>query len=190
MTMLTIDPVWSAEIQQAHFRLLLDAMARPGKCHRFKAVPRQGPSVLAVLASLLDAAVSLADAHAVLREQDWPMLQAGSACAEQADYVLCRGAQPPNVQPKLGTLSSPEQSATLILLVASLQQQPGPDDTHLRLSGPGIKQHQTLAINGLHPGWLSQRKDWTDAFPLGVDIILVDTQQLAAIPRTTHVEVL
>ena len=184
--MLNLDPIWMPDAQQTHFRLLLDAMARPGKCHTLTTVPEDGPTVLAVMATLLDAEVSLADPHALLRSDDWPMLQAASALVEQADYVVCDGSRTPNFTPKLGTLPSPEQSATLILVVDEL----GQGDTQLRLAGPGIADTESLLIKGMDKQWLEMREDWTCAFPLGVDLILVDGKQLVALPRTTKVEIL
>lgn len=184
--MLNLDPIWQPDTQQACFRLLLDAMARPGQCHDIVYRPVDRPSVLSVLATLLDAEVSLADPHALLHRDDWPMLQAKSGSAEQADYVICDGNCTPNFTPKLGTLPSPEQSATLILLVDELGQQ----GIQLKLSGPGIDATETLLIKGLNPRWLSLREEWNSAFPLGVDIILADSRQLTALPRTTQVEVI
>lgn len=183
--MLSLDPIWLPDTQQIHFRQLLEAMARPGKCYPLTTVPEEGPSVLAVLSTLLDAEVSLADPHDLLRSDDWPMLQATSASAEQADYVVCNGNRVPNFTPKLGTLPSPEQSATLILVVDEL----GEGDNQLNLTGPGIADTENLLIKGLDKQWLAMREDWVCAFPLGVDLILVDGKQLVALPRTTKLEV-
>ena len=184
--MLNIDPIWMPDTQQSHFRLLLDAMARPGKCHTLTAVPEDGRSILAVLTTLLDAEVSLADPHTLLRSDDWPMLQTKAAVVEQADYVVCAGSRAPNFTPKLGTLPGPEVSATLILLVDAL----GEGDTRLKLTGPGIAETGYLLMKGLDKQWLTMREDWVCSFPLGVDFILVDGSQFAALPRTTKVEVL
>lgn len=184
--MLNIEAVWSPDCQQAQFRLLLDAMARPGRRHPLVQIPERGPGALAVLATLLDGEVSLADPDHLLTNDDWPKLQARNVMPQQADYVLCRGTGAPCFEPRLGTLPNPEQSSTLILAVDDLQQ----GDLHLRLSGPGIEQRHELKVSGLHPKWLEQRQNWVCGFPLGVDLILVDDRQLAAIPRTTQVEVL
>lgn len=180
-----LDPIWMAHTQQAQFRFLLDAMARPGRRYPLSSICEQGPAVLGILATLLDAQVSLADPHALLREQDWPMLQAKSAVAEQADYLVCDARRAPDFTPKLGSLCSPEQSATLILVVESLDQ----GDVSLRLTGPGIAQSERLQVCGLHRQWLEKRADWVCAFPLGVDFILLDNKQACALPRTTTVQV-
>jgi alpha-D-ribose 1-methylphosphonate 5-triphosphate synthase subunit PhnH len=113
------------------------------------------------------------------------MLQAKSALVENADYILCDAIQLPDLSPKLGTLPNPDQSATLILMVDKLSV----GEHKLRLSGPGIKNIEYLAINGLNLDWLSKRDDWNCSFPLGVDILLVDDKSVAALPRTTNVNV-
>ena len=183
--MLKIDPIWQPDIQQTNFRLVLEAMSRPGRCFSLHTLPTEGPVVLSILSTLLDAEVSLSDPDKLLRKDDWIMLQAKSASVDVADYVLCNASQLPHKSPKMGTLPNPDQSATLILKVNKL----GKGDHRLKLSGPGIKEIEYLSIKGLDLDWLSKRDDWNCAFPLGVDIILVDDQHVAALPRTTKVEV-
>ena len=184
--MLKLDPIWMADEQQANFRLLLDAMARPGKCQTLEVTPEKGPAALAILATLLDAEVSLADPDKLLHDSDWPMLQAKSGHVEQADYVICDGSLAPNFIPKLGTLPSPDQSATVILVVDAV----GEGNTHLKLTGPGIADSNQLLIKGLEKQWLEKREDWVCAFPLGIDFILADDKQMVALPRTTKVELI
>jgi len=188
--MLNLDPIWMADTQQAHFRLLLDAMARPGLCLPLPALPETGPAALAILATLLDAEVSLADPDKLLRDDDWPMLQVKVAHEEQADYVICDGSHAPNFAPKLGTLPNPDQSATLILVVDAISDVKGENEIHLQLTGPGIENSNQLLIKGLDKQWLDKREDWVCAFPLGVDFILVDDRQMIALPRTTKVEII
>lgn len=183
--MLNLDPIWLADTQQTHFRLLLDAMARPGLCQPLSVRPESGSTVLAILATLLDAEVTLADPDNLLSNGDWPMLQVKAACAEQADYVICDGSRAPGFTPKLGTLPNPNQSATVILVVEAI----GEGDTQLNLTGPGIANSNELLLKGLDRQWLDRRDDWVCSFPLGVDFILMDDRQLVALPRTTQVEI-
>ncbi len=68
----------ATRIQQAHFRLLLEAMARPGLVQPLIALPEKGHPALTILATLLDAEVSLADPDKLLQDDDWPMLQVKS----------------------------------------------------------------------------------------------------------------
>ena len=184
--MLQLEPIWQADQQQAQFRRLLDAMAHPGRCYASLGQGNEDEVVLAILATLLDVEVTLADPHQLLREEDWPMLQAPSVSPALADYILCDASQAPTFTPKLGSLPNPEQSATLILVVNQL----GSGDTRLKLTGPGIEHASMLAIDGLATDWLTRRAEWNGAFPLGVDWILADAIQLTAIPRTTRLEML
>ena len=184
--MLAIDPVWQADTQQAHFRILLDAMAYPGRCLNLKTLPKDGTIALTVLSTLLDAEVSLADPHKLLKDDNWKMLQTNLAVTDEADYILCTGSEFIIFSPKLGSLKSPEQSATLILVVEKL----GEGDLQLNLSGPGVQVSQLLSISGLSAQWLALREECNGAFPLGIDLIIIDDSQIVALPRTTTVEIL
>ena len=183
--MLKLDPIWQPDVQQNNFRLLLDAMAYPGRCFTLHGVTNEGHAALSVLATLLDAEVTLSDPYNLLSADNWQMLQSNSISEDKADYVLCDASQSPNFLPKLGTLAEPEQSATLILMVKKI----GKGVSKLKLSGPGIKNIEDLIVDGLNSVWLTERDDWVGSFPLGVDMILVDDQCVAALPRTTKVEV-
>jgi len=183
--MLAIDPIWQPEAQQATFRLLLDAMSYPGKCLKLNVVPRDGLVALTVLSTLLDTEVSLADPHNLLKAEDWLMLQTKSVHQDNANYILCDASQLPDFTPKPGILKSPEQSATLLLVVDKL----GEGDLQLNLTGSGIKDHQSLDVTGLNRKWLYIRNEWNCSFPLGVDFILIDNTQIVALPRTTKVEI-
>ncbi|NET53236.1 MAG: hypothetical protein F6K09_32605, partial [Merismopedia sp. SIO2A8] len=35
-----------------------------------------------------------------------------------------------------------------------------------------------VALNGFHGAWFSRRQEWVSAFPLGIDLILVDATQV------------
>ena len=184
--MLQLDPIWQADQQQRQFRRMLDAMSHPGRCYASLGHGNEEEVVLAILATLVDAEVTLADPHHLLCQENWPMLQAGSTTPQTADFIVCDASQVPVFTPKLGSLACPEQSATLILMVNKL----GTGETRLKLTGPGIENSNELAVDGLAGEWLTQRAQCNSAFPLGVDWILADAIQLAAIPRTTHVEIL
>ena len=184
--MLNLEPIWEADTQQTQYRMLLDAMSRPGCRYPLSHVSEGATVALSILATLLDAEVSLADPHNLLRDKDWPMLQAKSCTEKQADYILCDGKRAPGFQPKMGTLPSPELSATLIVVVDSLSS----GDTHLQVTGPGVERCNAIDINGLSAEWIVMREDWNCAFPLGVDMIFVDCTHIVALPRTAKVEVM
>lgn len=186
--MLALDAIWQVDFQQQQFRQILEAMARPGRCYDLLGEHRENEviSVLAVLAPLLDAHVTLADTHDLLRSQDWSMLQVEKSAVEQADFIVCDGALQPNFLPKIGSLSNPEESATLVVMVDKL----GVGDCKVRLTGPGVETSEVLAIAGFELAWFELRKDCNASFPLGIDIIFFDKGCVAAMPRSTNIEVL
>jgi alpha-D-ribose 1-methylphosphonate 5-triphosphate synthase subunit PhnH len=196
MTKPTLDApnplaAWQAEAQQQAFRQILTAVSYPGRCVELN--PQNGPALVQVLATLVDNASTLAlpaQPQALgLPETDRLRLAAPSAAPEHARFVLADGAQPPGFEPALGTLESPEGGATLVLMVAALGEGPA-----VRLSGPGVPPQETgspglaVRITGLHPQWWRQRQAWCSGFPMGVDVLLVSSQQLLALPRTTRVD--
>jgi alpha-D-ribose 1-methylphosphonate 5-triphosphate synthase subunit PhnH len=191
--MLNVSAIWLPDFQQQNFRAILEAMARPGSC---QALALNGNEVdsdaledayIAVLASLLDNSVTLADPDMLISQDNTVLLQANSTDSEQADFILCRGDRMPDFELKLGTLPSPELSATIILIVKKIDdRQQG--DLNLRLSGPGINDQKYCAISGLNLQWLAAREEWISSFPLGVDLLLVDDAKVMALPRTTKVE--
>jgi alpha-D-ribose 1-methylphosphonate 5-triphosphate synthase subunit PhnH len=183
--MLELAPVWQAQIQQQNYRLLLEAMSRPGTLHSIVGLDETSNTQLAVLAALLDSSVCFSDSDQLLEAADIALLQSIQTTPEAADYLLCSGSRAPSFEPRLGSLASPEQSATLVVRVTDLEA----GDLQLDLRGPGIKENQVCNIQGLDPDWLQKRKAWVCGFPLGVDMILLDQQQMMALPRTTRVEV-
>lgn len=186
--MLKLEPIWTPPVQQKNYRALLQAMSRPGYviplfCHH------NANALLAVLATLLDGEISLADQHGLLSDEQWLLLQAKSENAEKADFIVCQGDAVPDFYPKRGTLSSPEQSATVILQVNALHAVNSQSQTlRINLTGPGVKESIGCELVGLNPQWLSDRGKWISEFPMGVDVLLVDNLSLMAIPRTTTVE--
>ena len=107
-------------------------------------------------------------------------LQARMTAPELAQFIVADGRVPPLFEPCLGTLESPEGGATIFLRVTALG-----GGAQWQLTGPGIATTQALAISGLDPAWIARRQDWNEGFPLGVDLILVDTNSVVALPRTT-----
>lgn len=180
-----IESIWLPEVQQQVFRSLMEAMSRPGKLENLATLTECAFPARAVLATLLDAEVSFCDHDDLLDANDWPLLQAENRPVEQASYILCRGDKAPDFEPMLGSLSSPERSATLILQVASVSD----GACQLNLSGPGIKGERPAKLSCLDRDWLIKREQWNASFPLGVDLILVDREHVLALPRTTNIEV-
>jgi len=182
-----LEAIFNPSLQQAVFRAVLHAQSYPGLAVALPASIEGKDAHRALLSALLDAEVSLADVDALLCDKtDWPFLEARRAPAEQADFILADGARPQALKPRLGTLSEPEQSATLVL---RLQNSANAPQTQLHVSGPGIREPRSLCVNGLHPDWITQRNGWVSGFPLGVDLMLAGDTGFIALPRTTLVEI-
>jgi len=180
---MNVDEIWQPHKQQQIFRVLLEAMSRPGTVQSLP-INSAVTAEKALLATLLDAEVSLCDKDALLEMTDWPLLQAKEDTPGQANYILCEGSKAPYFKPQMGSLSCPDESATVIIKVSSLKG----SRVQLTLKGPGIENIKTIGIDGLNKHWLKVRQDWVSAFPLGVDFFIVDDSQVMGLPRTTTVE--
>ena len=171
---------WTASSQQHIFRQLMRAFSYPG---RIETLATSGAHALTLtLAALIDRGSSLADPQNLIDDLTRQRLQTPLTVAEHAHFVVADGTRPPAFTPALGSLESPEHGATIVLTVVALGV-----GTDCRLEGPGIAGSQSLAVTGLEPSWLEQRRSWNSAFPLGVDIILLDTIHAVALPRTTRI---
>lgn len=191
--MINVAPIWLPELQQKNYRALLEAMARPGTCQLLEFSNALNNSDtnekanIALLASLVDQSVTLSDPHGMINQDELVLLQAKSASPRQADFILVSGNQSPEFEPKLGSLPSPELSATIVLHVENIFDD-HQGNLKLKLLGPGVNGEQLCSINGLNSDWLIARQNWVCSFPLGVDFFLVDDDSVMALPRTTKVE--
>ncbi len=183
--MLTLEEVWTPAAQQMLFRRMLDAAARPGRVMTLADAAPGAGALLAAVATLVDHATPLACLDPVLDAAALRFLDAPAAAPDTAPFLVADGARPPpeDLAPQRGTLDAPEDGATLFLAVAAL----GRGDRLLRLAGPGIPQERRLLLAGLHPAWLARRAVWCARFPLGVDLVLADTDAVAVLPRTTRI---
>ncbi|PPI83072.1 phosphonate C-P lyase system protein PhnH [Marinobacter maroccanus] len=182
-TALQPDSVWSPLFQQRAFRALMTAFSFPGRRQPLPpCVDAKGPACIAAV--LCDNEVTLADPDHLIQPDDIRRLGIGEASVENAGFIIADGSRAPSFEPALGSLAEPEQGATLIIRVASLD---GTTAFPLTLRGPGIEGTQSLGLRGLHDGWLAERARWNRNFPMGVDLILVDDTQVVALPRTTQI---
>jgi alpha-D-ribose 1-methylphosphonate 5-triphosphate synthase subunit PhnH len=192
------EPVHDA---QAVFRLLLDAMSRPGRmqtlppdCRDTLGHPQSLPPALAaVLLTLLDADTRLWVAPgldtAPLRA--WLRFHAGARIVgqpEDADFaLLTAGEADPPLLARLpaGTDVAPQDGATVLLVVPRMEAGAGP----LRWRGPGIEHEHRLAIGGLGDAFWAWRRAQQAGFPCGLDVVFTAGHDLVALPRSTRVEV-
>jgi len=176
------NSVWSPLYQQRGFRALMTAFAFPGRRQPLPpCTDAKGPTCVAAI--LCDKEVTLADPHQLIQPVDIRRLGTVEAETDHASFIVADGSRPPAFDLTLGTLGAPEQGATIIIRVASLEDS---SDFPLILRGPGIDGQQSLAVRGLNGDWLIARARWNQNFPMGVDLILVDDTQMVALPRTTQ----
>ena len=187
--MLQVDlaGIWQDELQQQIFRQLLSCMSLPGTIADLSLYLGESTALMGVLATLLDNTVTLHDMHALVSQRDRRFLNSPTAPLPEARFIVANGAIVPdtNLSPHLGTLASPELGATIVLQGRQL----GNGELTLSLTGPGIPsaKENKVALNGFHEGWFVCRQKWISAFPLGIDVILVDATQVMIIPRTTQI---
>jgi len=192
------EPVHDA---QTVFRLLLEAMSRPGRVQTLPAPcrdslgrpPGLAPALAATLLTLLDADTRLwvAPALDTVPLRAWLRFHSGVqwvAQPEQADFALLTAHE---AQPELlqrlngGSDAAPQDSATAVIAVSALDADTGPQ----RWRGPGIERQHRPAIAGLDEAFWAWRRAQAGSFPCGLDFVMAAGERLLALPRSTHVEV-
>jgi len=186
-----IDPVQQS--QQA-FRVLLDAMARPGRVVSLGQEPGHpaglAPALAAALLTLcdLDTTIWLGPGFNTAPVRDWLRFHTGAPLASassQAAVVLLSAEQDIALDDfSFGTDEAPERGATLLIQVSALN---GPAAMTWR--GPGIKDAQTMPVCGLPAAFWRQRAMLGSAFPRGLDIYLSDGADLVGLPRSTAISI-
>lgn len=192
------DPVADT---QAVFRVVLDAMARPGTRHTLPAADPNTPlaeagPLVALAQTLLDHEVTFAvvpgrgDTALAAAERLAAYLtlvtRSRTVAAAAADYVIALGPLPAGLPTTLrvGQPAYPDESATLIALVPPSDDQAG---APVALTGPGVARGTVMTLPGLTPSDLASLAAANAEPPLGVDVILVDPAgTIVCLPRSTR----
>ena len=185
------DPVLDAK---AHFRAVLDALARPGTVVPFAPVLVPPAPLTPALAAL---ALTLADYEAPLW-LDGRLAAAGDVAAylrfhtgarlvadpREAAFALVAdfAALPPLAAFALGTDEYPDRSTTILAAVQALD-----DGAALVLRGPGIRGEAGLRVAPWRDGLTGELAANRALFPRGVDLVLAAPDGLAALPRSSEV---
>jgi alpha-D-ribose 1-methylphosphonate 5-triphosphate synthase subunit PhnH len=181
------DPVFDS---QRTFRELLQAMARPAVPRPLPVLPPSPapitPAAMAILLTLCDATTTVWLQQPEDEAVRHLRFHAGLKLAEKpqdADFALITE---PASMPRLesfsrGDLRYPDRSASLIVQVDGFRTDGG-----ARFAGPGIRDTETLAIDGLTGPFWPQRAALAAQLPLGIDLYFVTAQQVVALPRTTR----
>lgn len=177
---------------QATFRALMDAIARPGEIRtlgRIDAPMPLMPGTAAIVRSLADyeTPVWLDDALAAdPAVAGWIRFQTGAPVVSdprEAVFALIGNAAglPDFTVFSLGSADYPDRSATLIVQVESFSGE------IFSLSGPGIQSERTLAVAPIPDDFAGRCAANRALFPCGVDLLLVAGDRIAALPRTVRV---
>ena len=184
------DKVLSA---QSTFRVVMDAMARPGTVQRAAAsvgAPAgmmRGTAAIALTLFDHDTPVWL-DASMSKTSEIARWLKFHTSAPVVSDSSISHfaligdaSALPDLANFSFGTNEYPDRSTTLILQVESLDQGPA-----YELRGPGIDGSAILQAR-IKPADLFERLAINATlFPRGIDVVLVHDDAIVAIPRTTR----
>jgi alpha-D-ribose 1-methylphosphonate 5-triphosphate synthase subunit PhnH len=187
------DPARDA---QRAFRAVLDALAHPAR--RFPLTgPAEPPAALgrglaAVALTLLDEDCTAWLGGDLGREQEtaaWLAFHTGARRTDDpatAGFIVARpDALPPLASLALGTDEAPHLSATVVLDVRASANS-GVGDAKFTARGPGIDGAATLVAPWAFEDFAGAWRRNTELFPRGVDLLLVDSDSVTGLPRTTR----
>lgn len=175
------------------FRMLMDGMSRPGTIHQIETESGQpqpfGPAAAAIALTLCDHETSfwLSAAFAKTPVAEWIAFHSGAHLTrEKADarFAFVEHGAPLTSFGlfALGSQEYPDRSTTIVIEVTSLES-----GTALTLSGPGLLNPKSVAIDGLPQDFV---RLWTDnraLFPRGIDVVLTAGKRLMCLPRTVKI---
>jgi alpha-D-ribose 1-methylphosphonate 5-triphosphate synthase subunit PhnH len=180
-------------MSQQIYRLLLDAMARPGQIVALPKLEIYPPDGLSrPIAGLAFTLIDQETTFAVLPDQQsWSQylcLNTGSRRAElsRAEFIIVDGSTdlPSLMEVNRGDLLFPDRGATLMIMASSVGEDDG--DIKLTLWGPGVPGKKGLSLSGMCLANLERVRALNREFPLGVDLILTDSRGfLTCIPRSS-----
>lgn len=189
---------------QAHFRQVLDCMARPGKVNTLHALPIDVPfgverSAVYVCLALLNRDVSYYFSSGSSDIEDYIRINTGCLPGEleEADFVVVNGTDIPEMLElaKEGILTYPEGGATFIVQVSGVSSSEIAPAMKLRLSGPGIDCERVIWVSGWQRQWVETLSEKNSEYPLGVDTILsfkshTGESKICCLPRSTKIEII
>lgn len=186
------DPVFDG---QAVFRQVMNALARPGKRAAFDGLTEPPAPLLAtagsIAATLFDHDTKIWLDPVLSRNESvagWLTFNTSAPITRHtldADFAVvadCR-AMPSLESFAQGTQEYPDRSTTLIVQIDALE-----GGRELRLTGPGIKDAEIIAPQGLPDHFVDQWAGNRTRFPRGVDVILAAGEGIIGLPRTVKIE--
>ncbi|MFS8115598.1 phosphonate C-P lyase system protein PhnH [Rhizobium jaguaris] len=184
------DPVFDA---QSVFKMMMDAMARPGTIQTVNS-DIAPPAPLDIAAGAIgltlcdhDTPVWLSAGLGRSTMPEWLSFHTGAAATSEKiearfAFIEAGIALASLNQFAVGTQEYPHRSTTLVLEIAALE-----GGKELALSGPGIADVRVIAPVGLPDTFLRIWNDNRALFPRGVDLVLTAGRQFLCLPRTTKI---
>ena len=186
---------------QSTFKVLLDALSRPGSVNKITAqlTPPSG-SNYSLNVACAAACLTLFDLETEVWLQpelddevkSWLLFHTGCRFTEntsQADFAVIwdLNNMPDLSQFKQGTLVYPEDS-TILLIMVGRSEMDMPCDNYPVLSGAGIDGQITMGIDLPDLFWQQWQKNH-DSYPLGVDVYFFYFHLVIGLPRTSYRQV-
>lgn len=180
---------------QSAFRVIMDAMAQPGRIHKAPE-PVMAPAPLNPVAAM--AALTLCDYdtpvwldHALKQNDEITAFLAFHTGApivsdmrDAAFAFISNGKKMSDPQRfGLGTDAYPDRSATLIVQVEALTNSAG-----VALTGPGIETKRHFGAAPLPGNFWGMARANHALYPRGVDFLFCTATELACLPRSTRIE--
>jgi alpha-D-ribose 1-methylphosphonate 5-triphosphate synthase subunit PhnH len=175
---------------QQVFRAVLEALARPGMP---MALPHGPLEVLAAAVVPVFALADLTTGVCVLENPGDPWADAVTTATSAPTWPAEMARLVASVRPvsedevrgfSRGCAAAPEDAALVALGVRDVHGGP----RRWTLSGPGVRGTATVAPQGLPAGFVAARAEAVDAYPAGIDILLVtDDGRVVGLPRTTAI---
>ncbi|WP_424984103.1 phosphonate C-P lyase system protein PhnH [Maritalea sp. S77] len=178
---------------QQSFKAIMDAMAQPGKIydapHKVDNAGALNPVAAMAALTLCDAEtlIYLDEALNTTETRQFLAFHTGAATTsdpQKAQFAFLSSAGPLEGDHafNMGNHEYPDQSTTVIIAVNDLANQAG-----ATLSGPGIETSRAFASSSLSEQFWQQAEANNAEYPLGIDHIFVTETQLAALPRSTKI---
>jgi alpha-D-ribose 1-methylphosphonate 5-triphosphate synthase subunit PhnH len=188
------DEVFDAQQQ---FRIILDSMSRPGKINLMPQMDIEPPADINNASVLIGFALLNADASFFVASDNsaaiTPYIALNTTAqpkpVNEADFIFMDGFNDEALiaDAKTGTLSYPEDSATIIISVDEIDEDALAGTVKLTLKGPGVETEKKVSLNGLNPEILNAIKEQNLEFPLGIDVMLTDkSNRILCIPRSNR----
>lgn len=179
---------------QAVFRMLLDALSQPGRIWQMpvkrEAALGLAPATAEICLCILDRSTALWIDPELDSEAIGAFLKFHTGCTTTrdpatADFAILADCQRPELLTAFnpGTPEYPDRSCTVILQTDGLNDKAG-----VVLRGPGIESTQWLKVNGTGSALWSALRQNNALYPLGIDVVFVDGDQIVGLPRSTQIE--